>query len=856
MKKFITVFLSLIMVFCCSAIIACKQEQDAHIHEWSTTYTEDGDRHYQTCSVCSEKNYGTHSYNSIGYCIFGKAKPSGGQENPPEHTHNFNERIAKSKFIKKSATCVQKAEYYYSCECGEKGTEFFEYGELASHTPRAAVRENEVPATCKTEGSYNEVVRCSVCNEIISSTPKTINKTPHKYEDGVCTVCGQSENKPHSHSYTQVVTKPTCTERGYTTYTCDCGDTYVSDYVNSTGHTPGAAVRENEVSATCKTEGSYNEVVRCSVCNEIISSTPKTINKTPHKYEDGVCTVCGYIEGLISFKTLQSTEADCVYGKVSNTTSTFSFLKEIKANSDASYIVCTDIACTVAIPSKTVNLETGDNIFYVLAECGNEVVLYTVTIRRRPIYTVTFQTDGTQVDGQLVEEDGAAVLPAETVKTGYTFENWTLDGKAVTFPYTVTGDLTFIAVFSANSYTATLDVNSGNPLKKSEFTIVYGSPFDFPVPSRNGYTFLGWFDGETEVGDFSNWTYAENKAFTAKWAVNENLSNFTFTSTETTLTITGVIDKTVTEIIIPENVTKIDQLDVGNGAISNCFKLEKIVVDDNNKTYCSVDGVLYDKEKTNILHVPYALKGDITIPYGISKIRFRAFASRGITNVIIPESVTFIDSNAFESNKLANLIIPSSVTSIGMQAFAYNKLTSLIIHDGVTSIGNQAFAFNKLTSCVIPDSVTSIGDSIIVNSPLYTDAQYYAKDGLYLGNHLIKASNFAEGEFFIKQGVLTIADAAFMGSSITSIIIPDSITNIGESAFIGCDSLKSIFFNGTAEEWNNISVGTGNESLSDAVKYFYSETEPSLNADGTEYDGDYWHYDTDGVTPVIWKKEN
>ena len=571
MKKFITVFLSLIMVFCCSAIIACKQEQDAHIHEWSTTYTEDGDRHYQTCSVCSEKNYGTHSYNSIGYCICGKAKPSGGQENPPEHTHNFKERIAKSKFIKKSATCVQKAEYYYSCECGEKGTEFFEYGELASHTPRAAVRENEVPATCKTEGSYNEVVRCSVCNEIISSTPKTINKTPHKYEDGVCTVCGQSENNSHSHSYTQVVTKPTCTERGYTTYTCDCGDTYVSDYVNSTGHTPRAAVRENEVPATCKTEGSYNEVVRCSVCNEIISSTPKTINKTPHKYEDGVCTVCGYIEGLISFKTLQSTEANCVYGKVSNTTSTFSFLKEIKANSDASYIVCTDIACTVAIPSKTVNLETGDNIFYVLAECGNEVVLYTVTIRRRPIYTVTFQTDGTQVDGQLVEEDGAAVLPAETVKTGYTFENWTLDGKAVTFPYTVTGDLTFIAVFSVNSYTATFDVNGGNPLKKSEFTIVYGSPFDFPVPSRNGYTFLGWFDGETEVGENSNWTYAENKAFTAKWAVNENLSNFTFTSTETTLTITGVIDKTVTEIIIPDNVTLI-----GNGAFLGCHSLTSV----------------------------------------------------------------------------------------------------------------------------------------------------------------------------------------------------------------------------------------------------------------------------------------
>ena len=785
MKKFITVFLSLIMVFCCSAIIACKQEQDAHIHEWSTTYTEDGDRHYQTCSGCSEKNYGTHSYNSIGYCICGKAKPSGGQENPPEHTHNFNERIAKSKFIKKSATCVQKAEYYYSCECGEKGTEFFEYGELASHTPRAAVRENEVPATCKTEGSYNEVVRCSVCNEIISSTPKTINKTPHKYEDGVC-------------------------------------------------------------------------------------------------------TVCGYIEGLISFKTLQSTETNCVYGKVSNTTSTFSFLKEIKANSDASYIVCTDIACTVAIPSKTVNLETGDNIFYVLAECGNEVVLYTVTIRRRPIYTVTFQTDGTQVDGQLVEEDGAAVLPAETVKTGYTFENWTLDGKAVTFPYTVTGDLTFIAVFSANSYTATLDVNGGNPLKKSEFTIVYGSPFDFPVPSRNGYTFLGWFDGETEVGDFSNWTYAENKAFTAKWAVNENLSNFTFTSTETTLTITGVIDKTVTEIIIPDSVTLIDVYTflgchsltsviigngvtlIGNGAFKGCSRLTSV------KIGSSVTSIGYEAFRD------CSELTEIIIPDNVTLIgAYTFYGCLSLTSVKIGSSVTLIGNSAFSNcSRLTSVKIGSSVTSIGNWVFygcsglteiiipnnvtliddstflGCHSLTSVIIGNGVTSIRYGAFqGCRSLTSVKIGSSVTSIGENAFSGCCGLTEI--IIPDSLtYIGKFAFSGCSSLTS---VKIGcsVTSIYDSAFSGCcGLTEIIIPDSLTYIGKSAFIGCDSLKSIFFNGTAEEWNNISVGTGNESLSDAVKYFYSETEPSLNADGTEYDGDYWHYDTDGVTPVIWKKEN
>ena len=46
------------------------------------------------------------------------------------------------------------------------------------------------------------------------------------------------------------------------------------------------------------------------------------------------------------------------------------------------------------------------------------------------------------------------------------------------------------------------------------------------------------------------------------------------------------------------------------------------------------------------------------------------------------------------------------------------------------------------------------------------------------------------------------------------------------------------------------------DNLTSATRYYYSETEPALNAEGTAYDGNFWHYDTDGITPVIWKKEN
>ena len=82
-------------------------------------------------------------------------------------------------------------------------------------------------------------------------------------------------------------------------------------------------------------------------------------------------------------------------------------------------------------------------------------------------------------------------------------------------------------------------------------------------------------------------------------------------------------------------------------------------------------------------------------------------------------------------------------------------------------------------------------------------------------------------------------------TSLTNITIPDSVTSIEYCAFYGCSSLNKIYYKGTAEEWDKIEIYQNNSDLTTATRYYYSETEPTG-------DGNFWHYDTDGVTPVEW----
>lgn len=229
--------------------------------------------------------------------------------------------------VTKEPTCTEKGIRTYTCTHDNSHT-YTEDIDPLGHSNAAPVKENVVPATCVSKGSYDEVVYCSRCHIELSRThidvpidndahdwgPWVQTKAPTEYEKGqekrTC------KNDPshtetrdipalgHKHTMTHVAAKPaTCTEGGNLAYyICSgCNRLFkdsaglVETNLNSVtlkplGHSPSDPVKEKIVSANCTSAGSYDEVIYCSTCHAELSRTHKTLNVDPNAHDWGEWT--------------------------------------------------------------------------------------------------------------------------------------------------------------------------------------------------------------------------------------------------------------------------------------------------------------------------------------------------------------------------------------------------------------------------------------------------------------------------------------------------------------------------------------------------------------------------------------
>jgi hypothetical protein len=261
--------------------------------------------------------------------------------------------------------------------------------------------------------------------------------------------------------------------------------------------------------------------------------------------------------------------------------------------------------------------------------------------------------------------------------------------------------------------------------------------------------------------------------------------------------VTTIADGSFTDCTGLESVT------IGKGctsvtasAFTRNVNLVKFDVSEDNENYASVDGVLYNKEKTAVICYPKSLSGECVIPDTVTSIEKAAFENcNKLTKITIGSGVETVNPYAFnQCNLLATVVFKDSDTAnkkICERAFYYcGSLTEVDFGNAVTSIGDYAFTIcSKIKSLEFPDSLTSIGQFAF--SP-YTDRT----GGTY------KESNLESVKF--GTGLKTIGNYAFYDDRKISKLefTGDNLTSIGSYAFYDNLALEELNLSG-----DNVSIG-------------------------------------------------
>ena len=585
-------------------------------------------------------------------------------------------------------------------------------------------------------------------------------------------------------------------------------------------HTPKDAVRENEIAATCTSNGSYDEVIRCSGCDEELSRVTKTLEKTGHDLSDYefddtnhwkkcVFTNCDYVTEKTAHSGLEA-NGKCQYCGFS----AFSEGLAYTSNGDGTCYVSGIGTCTdndVVIPAEAPNgdkvtaiassaFENCDSLTSVEIPDSVTKIGYSAFSGCKSLASVVIGDSVTEIGFQAFQNCDSltsVVIPDSVTSIGGSaFEDCTSLTSIVIPDSVIT--IGSSAFFSCDSLTSVVIGDSVTKIGSSAFS------------DCTGLTSVVIPDSVTTIGDYAFNSCTSLTSVVIPDSVT-SIGNYAFRYCDN-----------LTSVVIPDSVTAI-----GSYAFAYCDNLTSVVIPDSVTAIGSYAFAYCDSLTSVVI-------GD-----SVTSIGKGAFCNcSSLTSIEIPDSVTSIGTYAFDScSSLTSVVIPDSVTSIGSFAF-YNcrNLASVVIGDSVTSIGDGAFAWcDSLTSIVIPDSVTSIGSFAFNSCTSLTSIKYRGTQAQWnaitkdiswdhhTGNYTItynyiKASSGleytfdADGTSYSVTGIGTCTDTnvvipttyngkpvtsigtyAFDScSSLTSVVIPDSVTSIGSFAFYNCRNLASV----------------------------------------------------------------
>ena len=862
MRKFIGLLLSVLCI-CCAAIGLTGCKKDKHIHAFDkqvitdeykatdTTCTEAA-TYFYSCS-CGEKGTETFAYGeSLGHslsewkiqkeatetekglktrnCTRNGCNYSESENIPMlSHTHKFNLENATDKYLATAATCTEKAKYYYSCSCGEKGSKTFEYGEALNHSFTNYISDHN--ATCTKDGT--KTAKCDRCNET-DTVIDIDSKLGHEF----------------------------------TNYVSDNNATYEKDGTKT---------------AKCDRNG-------CTATDTIPDEGSK-------------------LESKISFKTLTVGQKNIdgnipVYGKVPNSQKNYSFIDEVETWGNIQYVVSLDIYGIKQVATKTIPLNEGDNIVYITEQLnGNPKAVYEVNIRRREIYTVTFNSQGgTAVENQLIEEDSLAIQPVTPTKKGYTFNKWDFDfstpitenidisaewtanidtkykveyyfeniedtnytlyetynlqgitdttanaeiKKFEHFTYienkgnlsgniSANEDLVLKVYYSRNTYKVTFDLGKGEISYNSNLliqTIKYnGSAEDISnIISLKGASFNSWdksFDNiDKDITIKAIWDYITYHITFNDTAFNNLVESIDYTVEQTPLKLPELKNyvkvlngwRTKDSYIIYNEITKNNLGDYG--FISSWEDIIKPINYNNPNSYSGyTHWVLTNvaKEKCTELNV-IELNKIIAASY-YRDLPLKLNGCQKLETLIVPPNKKieeyFKDWGYDNSYKIDySYGISGTVTEIKYSSYYPNSLKTLQI------IGDENNSF----------IINSIGGECKVEN-LYVEGVKTISDWAFAKLRYLNYAELDDNIESIEQ------DAFYLCSNLKIIKLPLNLISMDNKSFNDCYNINKIYLN----KIEDIQIdGNFIWNCENAIKYIYSSTKPTT-------EGNYWHYDSNG----------